>query len=54
MPLLILLGIIVVVIAAVIFKVNKIQSDRYIEMAKKRLRWPRTPTILEDGNDENK
>ena len=35
MPLLILLGIIVVVIAAVIFKVNKIQSDRYIEMAKK-------------------
>ncbi len=44
MPLLILLGIIVVVIAAVIFKVNKIQSDRYIEMAK-RLRWPRTPTI---------
>ena len=34
MPLLLLLGIIVAVIAFAIFKVNKVQSDRFIEMAK--------------------
>ena len=34
MPLLLLLGIIVAVIDFAIFKVNKVQSDRFIEMAK--------------------
>ena len=34
MPLLLLLGIIEAVIAFAIFKVNKVQSDRFIEMAK--------------------
>ena len=34
MPLLLLLGIIVAVLAFAIFKVNKVQSDRFIEMAK--------------------
>ncbi len=35
MPVLIVLGIIVAGIAVAIFKINKIQSDRFIEMAKK-------------------
>lgn len=35
MPLLVLLGIIVFIIALAIFKVNKAQSDKFIETAKK-------------------
>lgn len=35
MPLLIVLGLIVVLIAVAIFKVNKAQSDRFLEMARK-------------------
>ncbi len=35
MPYLIVLGIIVIVISLAIFKVNKMQSDRFIELAQK-------------------
>lgn len=46
MPYLIVLGIIVAVIAAAIFKVNKAQSDRFIEMAKKA-------KVADDATDED-
>lgn len=45
MPYLIVLGIIVAVIATAIFKVNKAQSDRFIEMAQKA-------KVADDATDE--
>ena len=46
MPYLIVLGIIVVVISLAIFKVNKIQSDRFIELAQKA-------KVADDADDED-
>ncbi len=45
MPYLIVLGIIVAVIATAIFKVNKMQSDRFIELAQKA-------KVADDADDE--
>ena len=45
MPYLVVLGIIVAAIAVAIFKVNKIQSDRFIELAQKA-------KVADDPDDE--
>jgi len=47
MPLLILLGVIVAIIAVAIFKVNKIQSDRYKELVK-------NAKVADDADDGKK
>ena len=46
MPYLIVLGIIVAAISLVIFKVNKMQSDRFIELAQKA-------KVADDADDED-
>ena len=46
MPYLIVLGIIVIVISLAIFKVNKMQSDRYIKLAQKA-------KVADDADDED-
>lgn len=45
MPYLVVLGIIVAVIAVAIFKVNKMQSDRFIELAQRA-------KVADDADDE--
>jgi hypothetical protein len=45
MPYLVVLGIIVAVIAVAIFKVNKMQADRFIELAQKA-------KVADDADDE--
>ena len=46
MPYLIVLGIIVAAISLVIFNVNKMQSDRFIELAQKA-------KVADDADDED-
>ena len=46
MPYLIVLGIIVEIIATAIFKVKKIQADRYVKLAQKA-------KVADDADDED-